>query len=67
MFAYDWYDTEWFVFISIIYVIHNAANILPAIAIKNNTMKIIAIILVAIPTLYYIYRNIYNIFTFFAF
>ena len=39
MFAYDWYDTEWFVFISIIYVIHNAANILPAIAIKNNTMK----------------------------
>ena len=65
--AYDWYDAGWFVFTCIIHVIHNAANILPAIAIKNNTMKIIAIILVAIPTLYYIFINIGNIFNFFAF
>jgi len=59
----DWYYGSWRTFYFLVCAIHNASNILPAIAIKNNTMKIIAIVLVAIPTLYYIYRNISAIFT----
>ena len=62
-FVDDWYFGNWRTFYYIVCVIHNMSNILPAIAIKNRTMKIIAIVLVAIPTLYYIYSNISAIFT----
>lgn len=59
----DWYFGSWRTFYFLVCAVHNASNILPAIAIKNKTMKIVAIVLVAIPTLYYIYSNISAIFT----
>lgn len=37
------------------------ANILPAIAIKNKSIKIVVIVLIVIPSIYYIFNNVYNI------
>lgn len=62
-FVDEWYHNSWRTFYLLVCILHNASNILPAIAIKNKTMRIIAIILVAIPTLYYICRNVWEIFT----
>lgn len=59
----DWYFGSWRTFYFLVCAVHNASNILPAIAVKNKTMKIVAIALVSIPTLYYIYSNISAIFT----
>ncbi len=59
----EWYFSNWRTFYFFVCILHNASNILPAIAIKNLTMKIIAIVLVAIPTIFYIYSNITAIFT----
>ena len=59
----DWYFGSWRTFYFLICAVRNASNILPAVAIRNKTMKIVAIVLVAIPTLYYIYSNISAIFT----
>lgn len=58
-----WYFGSWRTFYFLVCAIHNASNILPTIAIKNATVKIIAIVLVTIPTLYYVYSNISAIFT----
>lgn len=59
----EWYFGSWRTFYFLVCAIHNASNILPTIAIKNATVKIIAIVLVTIPTLYYVYSNISAIFT----
>lgn len=61
-FVDDWYLGGWRTFYFLICVVFNVSNILPAVAIKNKTMKIVAIVLVAIPTLYYIYSNIQQYF-----
>lgn len=53
---------SWRAFYFIVCTLQCISNFLPAIAIKNKTMKIGAIILVAIPTIYFIYRNISAIF-----
>ena len=58
----DWHLRSWRTIYLLICAVGNASNILPAVAIKNNTMKIVAIVLVAIPTLYFIYSNIFAIF-----
>ena len=58
----DWHLRSWRTIYLLICAVRNASNILPAVAIKNNTMKIVAIVLVAIPTLYFIYSNIFAIF-----
>lgn len=58
----DWYSSNWRTFYFLVCAIRNVSNILPAIAIKDRTMKIIVIVLVAIPTLYYICSNISAIF-----
>ena len=62
-FVDEWYLGGWQTFYFLVCAIHNASNILPAIAIKNTTMRIVAIVLVTIPTLYYIWRNIFTIIT----
>ena len=58
----DWHLRSWRTIYLLICAVGNASNILPAVAIKNNTMKIVAIVLVAIPTLYFVYSNISAIF-----
>lgn len=58
----DWHLRSRRTIYLLICAVGNASNILPAVAIKNNTMKIVAIVLVAIPTLYFIYSNIFAIF-----
>lgn len=58
----EWYFSGWRIFYFLVCALHNASNILPAIAIKNTTLKIVAIVLVAIPTIYFIYSNITAIF-----
>jgi hypothetical protein len=59
----DWYIGGLGVLYNIISIIRCVSYILPAVAIKNQVMRIVAIVIVAIPTIYYIYSIISSIVT----
>lgn len=61
-FVVDWVS-PWNKIYLITCIIQNISMILPAIAVKNITIKIICIVLVALPTMYYLYSNITSLFS----
>jgi len=57
--AYSPYESNYKYIIGVLWIIQNLCTILIPLSIKNNTLKIIAIILTAIHMIYYIYGNIH--------
>jgi hypothetical protein len=57
-FATDWYQGGAKYAVGALWILQNLSTILIPLAIKNNTMKIIAIVITAIHVIYYVYGNI---------
>ena len=57
-FATDWYQGGTKYAVGALWILQNLSTILIPLAIKNNTIKIIAIVITAIYVIYYIYGNI---------
>lgn len=60
-FVDEWYFSGWRVVIFVLYFISNVTFLLPAIAIRNTILKIIAIVLAGIVAIYFCSHNISNI------